>query len=101
MVGPEGPTGTSDRVPDGVPSTPATAQRRQRTPADRLDLHNASVDERVADTHRCGFVDLRIGQVCLLAVGHPGSCQFVGRNEVDAVLRTSGSITPKRGQSDR
>ncbi len=42
-----------------------------------------------------------MGRVCLLAVGHPGSCDFVGRDEVDALLRTGGSVTPNRGQPDR
>ena len=101
LVGPEGPTGRSDRVPDAVSPAPVMARKSQRRPADRLDLHNASIDERVADTHRCGFVDLRIGRVCLLAVGHPGSCHFVGHDEIDAVLRTSGGVTPKWGQPGR
>ena len=77
------------------------AWRRQGNLANRLDLHNTSVDERVADTHRCGFVDLRIGRVCLLVVGHIGSCDLVGREEVDAVLGTGRRVTSNRGQPDR
>jgi hypothetical protein len=101
VIVPEGRTGTRDRISDAVTPAPAMAGRRQRKLADRLDLHNTSVDERVADTHRCGFVDLRKGRVCLLAVGHSGSCDFVGREEVDAMLRTGRSVTSNRGQPNR
>ncbi len=46
-------------------------------PDDRLDLHNAAVDTRMADAHVCGTFDLRTGRTCIKPVRHHGSCQFV------------------------
>ena len=46
-------------------------------PRDRLDLHNAAVDVRMASAHLCGTFDLRTGRTCIKPVRHHGSCQFV------------------------
>lgn len=46
-------------------------------PDDRLDLHNAAVDTRMAGSHLCGTFDLRTGRTCIKPVRHHGSCRFV------------------------
>lgn len=46
-------------------------------PDDRLDLHNAAVDVRMAGAHLCGTFDLRTGRTCIKPVRHNGSCEFV------------------------
>jgi hypothetical protein len=48
-----------------------------RPPHDRPDLHNASVDERVATSGGCGQVHLPSGRTCTLDQDHAGSCHFV------------------------
>jgi hypothetical protein len=49
---------------------------------ERLDLHNASVDETAAGAQMCGMIHLTSGRVCILAVHHRGSCHFVSREEM-------------------
>ncbi|MHB1854201.1 MAG: hypothetical protein ACYCS2_03995 [Acidimicrobiales bacterium] len=39
---------------------------------DRLDLHNAGVDQWVASAQLCGVIDLRSGRVCVLGLRHGG-----------------------------
>lgn len=46
-------------------------------PDDRLDLHNAAVDSRMAEAHLCGTFDLRTGRTCIKPVRHLASCRFV------------------------
>ncbi len=46
-------------------------------PDDRLDLHNAAIDTRLACAHLCGTFDLRTGRTCIKPVRHHDSCQFV------------------------
>ena len=46
-------------------------------PDDRLDLHNSSVDVRMACAHLCGTFDLRTGRTCIKPVRHHDSCEFV------------------------
>jgi 1,4-alpha-glucan branching enzyme len=59
-------------------------------PGDRLDLHNASVDVRMASAHLCGAFDLRTGRTCIKPVRHRGSCEFVA---VDSALdATAASV---------
>lgn len=55
-------------------------------PRERLDFHNASVDQTAAAGQLCGQLHLRSGRVCILAVHHRGSCQFVSREEMQALL---------------
>jgi hypothetical protein len=43
---------------------------------DRSDIHNASVDEAVAEAGLCGFTHLPTGRTCVLPARHPGSCSF-------------------------
>ena len=50
-------------------------------PAHRLEVHNASVDELVADAGGCAQVHLASGRVCSLPHGHPGTCVFVSSGE--------------------
>lgn len=44
--------------------------------AERREIHNVSVDEKVARAHLCGQVHLPSGRTCVLPVGHLGSCGF-------------------------
>ena len=48
----------------------------QQDARDRLELHNPSVDETLADDGACAQVHLPTGRVCLRKHHHPGSCQF-------------------------
>jgi hypothetical protein len=43
---------------------------------ERLEIHNVSVDELVAEAHLCGQVHLPTGRTCVAYEGHTGSCQF-------------------------
>lgn len=45
--------------------------------AERLDLHNASIDESAAAAGHCGMTDLHTGRVCQESQDHAGSCAFV------------------------
>jgi hypothetical protein len=49
---------------------------RYQLPQHRFDLHNASVDEHVAQAGLCGFMHLPTGRTCVLPARHPGSCAF-------------------------
>ena len=53
-------------------------------PDDRLDVHNRSIDERMAQAHLCGMTDLRTGRTCIQPARHPASCAFVPK---DAALK--------------
>ena len=44
---------------------------------DRLDLHNASIEESAAAAGHCGMTDLHTGRVCQDPHHHVGSCVFV------------------------
>jgi hypothetical protein len=46
------------------------------TDDERLDLHNASVDEGAAAAGRCGMVHLPTGRVCGAPAGHASGCDF-------------------------
>ena len=59
-------------------------------PGDRLDLHNAGVDVRMACAHLCGTFDLRTGRTCIKPVRHLGSCEFV---PVDSALDATAAST--------
>ncbi len=52
------------------------ATKQQQDPGGRLELHNPSVNEALADDGACAQIHLPTGRVCLLAHHHPGSCQF-------------------------
>jgi hypothetical protein len=45
-------------------------------PDDRREVHNASVDEQVAEAGGCAQVHLATGRICTLEHGHAGSCRF-------------------------
>ena len=59
-------------------------------PDDRLDLHNAAVDVRMACAHLCGTFDLRTGRTCIKPVRHLGSCEFVA---LDSALDATAAAT--------
>ncbi|MCU1613168.1 MAG: hypothetical protein JWO98_708 [Frankiales bacterium] len=44
---------------------------------ERLDLHNASVEESAAAAGHCGMTDLRTGRVCQEPHHHAGGCASV------------------------
>ena len=44
--------------------------------SERLEVHNASVDEVLAGGGACARVHLASGRVCLLTHDHGGSCEF-------------------------
>jgi hypothetical protein len=47
------------------------------TGAQRLDLHNVSIDEPAAAAGRCGMIHLPTGRICRARVRHVGGCDFV------------------------
>jgi hypothetical protein len=51
-----------------------------RRPAHRLEVHNASIDEQVADAGGCAQIHLATGRTCTLAHTHQGTCEFVTAN---------------------
>ena len=67
--------------------TPAAALSED--PDDRLDLHNSSVDARLANAHLCGTFDLRTGRTCIRPVRHHDSCEFV---PADSALQAAALI---------
>jgi hypothetical protein len=44
---------------------------------DRLDLHNASIEESAAAAGRCGMIHLPTGRVCQEPEHHADGCAFV------------------------
>lgn len=58
-------------------------------PDDRLDLHNATVDTRLASAHLCGTFDLRTGRACIRPVHHHDSCEFL---PVDSALQVAATL---------
>jgi hypothetical protein len=43
---------------------------------ERLEIHNVSVDQLVAEAHLCAQVHLPTGRTCTSYAGHTGSCRF-------------------------
>ena len=43
---------------------------------ERLDVHNASIDEPTAAAGCCGTTDLSTGRICGSPAGHTGGCDF-------------------------
>lgn len=83
----------------GLPEGNRWIPRPSNSPAERLDLHNASVDQTAASAQMCGQLHLRSGRVCILAVHHTGSCHFVSREEMVRKTvpdRPSPADPPKR-----
>jgi hypothetical protein len=52
------------------------AEQTAQNPAPRLERHNVSVDENLADQGVCAQVHLPTGRICLLPHRHRGSCHF-------------------------
>ena len=48
-------------------------------PEVRREVHNAAVDEDVANAQLCGLTDLRTGRTCKESAHHSGSCLFVAK----------------------
>jgi hypothetical protein len=64
------PTMTAMLTPAAVP------------PDDRPEVHNISVDDQLAETGACSQVHLPTGRTCTLEHRHPGSCDFVARQDL-------------------
>jgi len=58
-------------------------------PDHRLDLHNATVDTRLASAHLCGTFDLRTGRACIKPVHHHDSCEFL---PADTALQAAAAL---------
>jgi hypothetical protein len=43
---------------------------------ERLDLHNASIDQPTAAAGNCGTTDLATGRICQSPAGHVDGCNF-------------------------
>ncbi len=54
-------------------------------PADRHELHNASVDETLATVGACAQVHLQTGRICTRDHGHEGSCDFTPADDARAL----------------
>ena len=54
-----------------------TSVPRPATAGQRLDLHNASIEESAAAVGHCGMTDLHTGRVCHEPHHHSGGCAFV------------------------
>lgn len=54
---------------------------------ERLESHNVSVDELVAEANLCGQVHLPTGRTCVAFAGHTGSCQFVDPQDAHEMAR--------------
>lgn len=54
----------------------ASMRETSNSTAERREVHNVSVDERVARAQMCGQVHLPSGRTCILPFGHLGSCGF-------------------------
>ena len=44
---------------------------------DRLDLHNAGIDQPTAAAGRCGTIHLPTGRICEAPARHADGCDFV------------------------
>jgi hypothetical protein len=43
---------------------------------ERLDVHNASIDQPTAAAGCCGTTDLNTGRICRSPAGHADGCDF-------------------------
>jgi hypothetical protein len=50
--------------------------RPPRPVGERIDVHNASIDEPAAAAGRCGTIHLPSGRVCRAPAHHAGGCDF-------------------------
>lgn len=55
---------------------------------ERLDLHNANVDQLAARTGSCAVLELTSGRICIRPARHAGPCDFVPR------VRSAGPRRP-------
>jgi hypothetical protein len=67
-----------------IASAPASGS--SPAPEAETAVHNASVDEDKRHEGVCAQVHLPTGRMCTLPSGHPGSCDFVAPDQVDASL---------------
>ena len=56
--------------------TPAMLEQERERSQHRLERHNASVDQALADDGACAQIHLPTGRICQREHHHPGSCQF-------------------------
>ena len=77
LTGPRQATVGSVSVPcPRHPGMPIMRETGSSDTAERLEIHNVSVDEQVAQAHLCGQVHLPKGRTCVEHTGHSGSCKF-------------------------
>ena len=43
---------------------------------ERLDVHNASIDQPASSAGFCATTDLQTGRICRSPAGHPDGCDF-------------------------
>jgi hypothetical protein len=67
-----GPTQASRRTSTVIPSAQSPNIRDER-----LDLHNAGIDELAAAAGRCGTIHLPTGRTCRASARHTDGCEFV------------------------
>jgi hypothetical protein len=53
-----------------------TSTQLTDTGGERLDLHNASIDEPAAAAGHCGMIHLPTGRICRAPARHDGGCEF-------------------------
>ena len=47
------------------------------TDGERIDLHNATIDEGSVAAGGCGMIHLPTGRICRAGAGHADGCDFV------------------------
>ncbi len=48
---------------------------------ERLDAHNTSCDDALAQAGRCGMIHLASGRRCPLPIRHRGCCMFIAADD--------------------
>ena len=56
--------------------------------SERLEIHNTSVDEQVAQARLCAHVHLPTGGTCVLPKSHSGSCHFTSPDQAREVAHS-------------
>lgn len=63
-------------------------ETRASEATERLEIHNASVDEEVARARLCGHLHLPTGGTCILPHAHAGSCHFLSPDDARQVAHS-------------
>jgi hypothetical protein len=65
-----------------APTMTAMLTPAAMSPDGRLEIHNTSIDDQLAETGACSQVHLQTGRTCTRQHRHPGSCDFVARQDL-------------------